>query len=181
MSTPPAPLAALVGIAADDLSALIAELAAAEMTVACAESLTGGLLAALLTEVPGSSAVVRGGLVVYATDLKHTLAGVDRVLLDERGPVDPDVAIALARGVRTACGAAIGIGLTGVAGPDQQDGVAVGTWFVALAGAPPGGTYIEDLTAHFPGESRDDPTTRPDIRNAAVRAAVALLSGLIKR
>lgn len=159
---------------------MIDALTAAGGSIASAESLTGGLLSALLTEVPGSSAVVRGGLVVYATELKHSLAGVDQALLDERGPVDPDVAMALARGVRAACGAAVGIGLTGVAGPDPQHGVAVGTWYVALAGGLPGGAYVELLSTHLPGEHPDDPTTRPGIRHAAVRAAVALLSGLVR-
>ena len=78
-------------------------------TLAVAESLTGGLLAATIVDVPGASAAFRGGLVVYATDLKATLAGVDPVLLAERGPVDPDVAAALAVGARTRCGADWGV------------------------------------------------------------------------
>src|SRR5690606_17574795 len=106
-------------------------------TVATAESLTAGLLCAVLTEVPGASAVVRGGLVVYATDLKAGLAGVDRQLLAERGAVDPEVARQLAAGARERCGADWGVGLTGVAGPDPQDGVAPGTVHTGLAG--PGG------------------------------------------
>jgi len=77
-------------------------------TLAAAESLTGGLLAATLVDVPGASRVFRGGLVVYATDLKATLGGVPAELLAERGPVDPDVALALAKA--HACGA----GRTGV-------------------------------------------------------------------
>ncbi|MCC5698600.1 CinA family protein, partial [Klebsiella pneumoniae] len=106
-------------------------------TVATAESLTAGLLCAVLTEVPGASAVVRGGLVVYATDLKAGLAGVDRQLLAERGAVDPEVARQLAAGARERCGADWGVGLTGVAGPDPQDGVAPGTVHIGIAG--PGG------------------------------------------
>ena len=81
--------------------------------------------------------MVRGGLVVYATELKHQLAGVDAELLAERGPVDPEVAAALADGARRRCGADVGVGLTGVAGPDPQNGIAVGTWFCAVSG--PGG------------------------------------------
>lgn len=181
MSIRSAPLAAVVGLDPADLSQLIADLAGVHATVACAESLTGGLLTALLTEVPGASAVVRGGLVVYATDLKHSLAGVDSALLDARGPVDPDVALALARGVRSACGAALGLGLTGVAGPDPQHGVAVGTWYVALAGSAPGGDYVERLTTQLPRGDRATADTRPAIRHAAVRAAVALLSGVVGR
>ncbi len=102
-------------------------------TLAAAESLTGGLLLATLTEVPGASDVVRGGLVVYATDLKHRLAGVDQDLLDREGPVHADVAQALADGVRARCQAHVGVGLTGVAGPTEQHGRPVGTVFVAVA------------------------------------------------
>ena len=71
-------------------------------TLAMAESLTGGLLAATIVEIAGVSAVFRGGLVVYATDLKAPLAGVPEDLLAERGPVDPDVAVALADGAPAA-------------------------------------------------------------------------------
>nr|WP_035304890.1 CinA family protein [Actinokineospora inagensis] len=133
-------------------------------TVATAESLTAGLLTAALTSVPGSSAVVRGGLVVYATDLKHALAGVDVDLLAERGAVHADVAVQLARGARDRCGATVGIGLTGVAGPDPQDGVAPGTVHVALAG--PRGERHRVITA--PGD-------REDVRAAGVAAALALI------
>lgn len=171
-------LAGLVGLPDADLNSLIAGLARAQITVACAESLTGGLLTALLTEVPGASAVVRGGVIVYATELKHSLAGVDSVLLSQRGPVDPDVAIALARGVRTVCGAQIGVGLTGVAGPDPQHGVAVGTWYVAVAGED-----FDRLVTHLPDETtasqRSQESLRDLLRHAAVRAAVGLLADLV--
>lgn len=179
MSSKPAPLAGIVEISADELASLIARLTAAAVTVACAESLTGGLLSALLTEVPGASAVVRGGLVVYSTDLKHSLAGVDQGLLDERGPVDPAVAVALARGVRIACGATLGLGLTGVAGPDPQHGVAVGTWYVALVGESAAGDPIQQLVTQGPDSRGADPTARADIRAAAVRAAVGLLAAYV--
>ncbi|GIE27229.1 competence protein [Actinoplanes italicus] len=102
-------------------------------TVATAESLTGGLVAATIVEIPGVSAVYRGGFVVYATDLKARLAGVPQELLDERGPVDGDVAAALAQGVRERCGADWGLATTGVAGPDPQDGKPVGLVYVAVA------------------------------------------------
>lgn len=103
------------------------------VSVATAESLTAGLCAATLAEVPGASAVLRGGLIVYATDLKRALAGVDGALLDAVGPVDEDVAIQLARGAAERCGSEIGIGLTGVAGPDAQDEHPVGEIYVAVA------------------------------------------------
>lgn len=161
--------AGMAGLADVDVSELMSDLAGAGITVAAAESLTGGLLMALLTEVPGASEVLRGGLVVYATELKHTLAGVPADLLAARGPVDPDVAVELARGVRAACGASVGLGLTGVAGPDPQNGIAVGVWYVALDG--PSGVR---LLSAVPGC-----TSRAEIRNAAVRAAVELLTELV--
>lgn len=87
-------------------------------TVATAESCTAGLLAARLTDRPGSSAYVVGGLVVYSNEAKHELAGVDPRLIERVGAVSPEVAEALALGARTRLGADIGIGITGVAGPD---------------------------------------------------------------
>jgi nicotinamide-nucleotide amidase len=133
-------------------------------TVATAESLTAGMLTAVLTTVPGSSAVVRGGLVVYATDLKASLAGVPAELLAEHGAVHPDVAQALAAGARTVCGADWGIGLTGVAGPDPQDGVSPGRVYLAIAG--PAGTTCHEL---------DLAGGRHAIRSASVVAALRAL------
>jgi nicotinamide-nucleotide amidase len=118
-----------------NVTALVVELVARGQTLAVAESLTGGLLASTLVDVPGVSKAFRGGVVVYATDLKVSLAGVPSPLLEQRGPVDPDVAAALARGVRERCGADWGLATTGVAGPDEQDGIAVGTVYVAVADA----------------------------------------------
>ncbi len=115
------------------LTKLIEEFAEADLTIATAESLTGGLLSALLTSVPGASVVVRGGVVAYSTDLKHELLGVDLDLLEERGAVDPDVARAMAAGVREHLNASVGVATTGVAGPEEQDGKPVGTVFVAVA------------------------------------------------
>jgi len=174
-------LASLVGVSTESVAGLLGRLTAAGLTVAAAESLTGGLLTAVLTEIPGSSSVVRGGLVVYATDLKHRLAGVDPKLLAERGPVDPLVAAALAQGAREGCAAGIGVGLTGVAGPDSQDGVAVGTWFVAVAGP---GDYRElrrgqphpDQGNRPAGTVQTRTELRGAIRAAAVRAALEMLA-----
>ena len=106
-------------------------LAQASATVAVAESLTGGMVAAALTDPPGASATFRGGSVVYATDTKASL-GVDAALLAERGPVDADVALQMARGVRERYGATHGIATTGVAGPDPVGEYEVGTVFVAV-------------------------------------------------
>ena len=75
-----------------------------QQTVAVAESLTGGLLGAAITTVPGASVVFRGGVIAYATDLKAALLGVPAALLAERGAVDPDVAGAMAAGVARAAG-----------------------------------------------------------------------------
>ncbi|MBB4682765.1 CinA family protein [Amycolatopsis jiangsuensis] len=143
---------------------LVATLTRRGETVAAAESLTAGLLCATLAEVPGASAVLRGGLVVYATELKTVLAGVDQRLLAEHGAVHPEVAAQLAAGARDRCGATWGLGLTGVAGPDPQDGAAPGTVYAGLCG--PGTAVVRELA--LPGD-------RPSIRAAAVRAAFALL------
>lgn len=118
-------------VAAEVLDVLVAR----GQTVAVAESLTGGLLAATFVDVPGASRAFRGGLVVYATDLKASLAGVAEDLLRGAGPVDPQVALALARGARIRCGADWGLATTGVAGPDPQDGIPVGTVYVAVSGS----------------------------------------------
>jgi nicotinamide-nucleotide amidase len=96
-------------------------------TVAVAESLTGGLVAAALTDVPGSSEAFRGGVVAYATELKALLLGVDRGMLARHGAVYAPVAAAMAAGVRTRLGATYGVATTGVAGPDPADGQPVGT------------------------------------------------------
>ena len=148
-----------------DAAALLARLRAQGATVAVAESLTGGLLAAALTDPAGASTVVRGGLVVYATDLKARLAGVDERLLATHGAVDPEVARELARGARERLGATFGIGVTGVAGPDPQDGRPVGTVFAAVAS--PAGDTVRELRL---AGSRDE------IRRAAVAGCLALLA-----
>jgi nicotinamide-nucleotide amidase len=138
-------------------------------TVAVAESLTGGLLAAALTDTPGASATMRGGLVVYATDLKASLAGVSSELLARRGAVDPEVAAGLAIGARERLGASFGIGVTGVAGPDQQDGRTVGTVYVAVAG-PVGEPVVHEL--QLAGD-------RASIRHAAVDACLDALAAAL--
>lgn len=117
---------------------LIGALLERRLTIAVAESLTGGLLVAELIRTPGASSVVLGGVVAYNTELKHTILGVDAALLAEQGPVHPEVAIQMARGVRSALavgGAAadIGVATTGVAGPDPQGGHAPGTAFIGIS------------------------------------------------
>lgn len=188
-----------LGLARGRLATVVGELRAAGLTVATAESLTGGLLGAALSSVPGSSAVLRGGLIVYATELKHELADVPAELLAARGPVDADVAVALAAGAARRCGADLGVGLTGVAGPDPQHGHPPGTWFVAVSGpdgpaattdpaaapAPPDAPTVTVLSA-LPAPSaspgiaagpQDDPAAaRHRIRQETVAAALTLLS-----
>lgn len=122
----------------DDTAALLARLASAGLSVAVAESLTGGQVTAELTRPAGASAVLLGGVVVYATELKHTLLGVDMATLAMHGPVHPDVAVQLAVGVRRrlAVGplaASIGVSATGVAGPDSQGGRPPGTVYIGVS------------------------------------------------
>jgi nicotinamide-nucleotide amidase len=140
-------------------------LAASGSTLAVAESLTGGLVVATLVAVPGASTVLRGGVVAYATDLKHTLLGVDADLLARVGPVDPEVAEAMAQGARGRLGATYGVATTGVAGPDPQNGIAVGTVIVAVAG--PSGTRVETSEA-VPG-------SRGEVRAWTVDRVLSLL------
>jgi nicotinamide-nucleotide amidase len=152
------------GSVAEQTSALIGALKAQRVSVAVAESLTGGLVLAALTAVPGASAVVRGGAVVYATDTKHTMLGVDATLLSSRGPVDHDVARAMAAGVRARWGADVGLATTGVAGPEPQAGRPVGEVFVALDAADGSRVTRLNLTGG-----------RPQIRAHAAEAALSLL------
>lgn len=134
------------------------------LTLAVAESLTGGALVSAVVDVPGASAVLRGGVVAYATDLKAALLGVDAALLRERGAVDADVARAMADGVRQRLGADVGVATTGVAGPADQDGWPPGTVHVAVADAD--GVAVR--SAVLPG-------TRAQVRERAVRLALTLL------
>ena len=162
---------ARAGNAAGNAVEIHQQLLARGETVATAESLTAGLVGAALTSVPGASATYRGGVIVYATDLKTELLGVPADLLARRGAVDPDVARALATGVRTRLGASWGLGLTGVAGPDPQDGCPVGTVFVGIAG-PNRDPALASL--QLPGD-------RAQIRAASVDAALQLLRDSLLR
>jgi nicotinamide-nucleotide amidase len=121
------------GPAASPAARLHAALLARGETVAAAESLTAGLFCATLASVPGASGTLRGGAVVYATDLKTTLAGVDAGLLAAHGPVSEPTAAALAEGIRERCTATWGVGLTGVAGPDPVDGHGPGRVYLGLS------------------------------------------------
>lgn len=134
-------------------------------TLAIAESLTGGLLGAALTGVPGASAVFRGGAVCYATDTKERLLGVDGGLLTEHGAVHPEVASAMASGVRRLFSADFGLAVTGVAGPSMQDGRPPGTVYAAAAD-PEGRVNVVYL--YMTGD-------RDEIRKRTVTGALELL------
>lgn len=125
--------------------ALIADLARRGDTVAAAESLTGGLVCAALTAVPGASTVVRGSVTSYATDVKASVLGVDARLLRAGGAVQAEVARQMAHGVRRLLGATHGIATTGVAGPDPQDDVPVGRVFVAVAWDDAPGVPLDEV------------------------------------
>jgi nicotinamide-nucleotide amidase len=147
----------------------IERLTAAGQTIAVAESLTGGLLAAALTSVAGASVVVRGGVVAYATELKAALLGVPAGLLDRHGPVHPDVAAAMASGVRQRLGATYGAATTGVAGPGPAEGKPQGTVFIAVDG--PAGPAVAAL--RLAGDRRD-------VRKGTVRAVLSLLVSALR-
>ena len=108
-------------------------LARAGLTIAVAESCTGGLLGAVLTAAAGSSAYVRGGVIAYADDVKAEHLGVGRHLLATHGAVSPEVAAAMASGVRARYEATLGVGITGVAGPDASEQKPPGLVFIAVA------------------------------------------------
>lgn len=150
-----------------DLAQQVVDTAVARgRTVATAESLTGGLLSAALTSVPGSSAVFRGGAVTYATDLKHQILGVDAQLLSTHSAVDADVAAAMAVGAATLCGADLGVATTGVAGPADQDGRKPGTVYIAVHDRGAETTAVEHCS--FVG-------SREAIRTQTVATALGLL------
>ena len=158
------------GEAARDLASQVLDLLrAGGQTVAVAESLTGGLVAAALTDVPGSSASFRGGVVAYATELKADLLGVDSMMLRRHGAVYPQVAAAMAQGVRARLGATYGVATTGVAGPDPSDGQPVGTAHIAVSVA-------DDTVVRTIALTGD----RNEIRRLTVEHALGLLLGRLR-
>jgi nicotinamide-nucleotide amidase len=159
--------AGAAGAAAAELARQVHGLLQARgQTVAVAESLTGGLVAAALTDIPGASASFRGAVVSYATELKALLLGVDEAMLARHGAVYGPVAEAMASGVRIRLKASYGLATTGVAGPEPQDGQPVGTVHVAVSGANT--TVVRTLAL-----SGD----RAQIRKLAVEHALGLLLG----
>ncbi|MBB6170779.1 PncC family amidohydrolase [Nocardiopsis mwathae] len=143
-------------------------------TAATAESLTGGMIGSVLTGVSGASAVYRGGVIAYATDLKSGVLGVPAELLEREGAVHPEVARHMATGVKDRLVADFGLAVTGVAGPESQDGRPVGRVYIAVAG-PGGHADVREFT--FPGD-------RHAVRTATTLQALRLLAdsaGLIRQ
>ena len=147
---------------------LARRLVASGLTVAVAESCTGGLLGAALTAVPGASAYVRGGIIAYADTVKIDLLAVDPEQLARFGAVSAEVAAAMARGVAQLLGADLGIAITGVAGPGAE-GTTKPVGLIHVAGWCRDRT--EDAELHESGN-------REANRAAAVRAALLLGSRL---
>ena len=142
---------------------LVARLTEAHETVACAESLTAGLVAATVADTPGASAVLLGGVVAYAAAVKTALLDVPADLVARVGTVDPEVAVLMAEGVRRRLGSTWGLATTGVAGPGPSEGKPAGTVHVAVAG--PSGTVTRALGLNG---------TRAQIRSATVDAVLRL-------
>ncbi len=134
--------------------------------IATAESCTGGLLAARLTDRPGSSEYVRGGLVVYSNEAKTALAGVDAALIERVGAVSQEVAEALAAGARERLDADVGVGITGIAGPGGgSEEKPVGLVWLSIAGP---GEELVTRSVNLPGG-------RADIRDRAGTVAMHML------
>ena len=135
---------------------------------ALAESLTGGQVSSTLVGVPGASRVLLGAVVAYATRIKAQVLGVDAAHLERTGPVDRDVALQMARGVRRLLGADLGLATTGVAGPASVDNHRAGTVHVAVAS--PWGVVSREL--HLEGD-------RAQVREGATTAVLALAVALL--
>lgn len=148
---------------------IISEATLRGVSVATAESLTAGWIAAALADVPGASAVLRGGVVSYHNQVKLEVLGVDESLVEARGSVDAEVARQMAEGARRVCTSDVAVSSTGVAGPEVHDGKAVGTVFIGYASAAGSGS----LEFRFTGG-------RQAIRSQARDAALECLMDLIE-
>jgi len=158
----------------DEAAAVIATASKLGLTIGCAESLTGGLVAAEIVSIPGASAVFRGSIVAYDSMLKNDLLGVDASMLASTGAVTAEVASAMAEGALARLGVDLAVATTGVAGPDPDpvSGEAPGAVFIAVAGGSLG-TLVREMSLE--GD-------RDEIRQRATRAALqALLDGLSTR
>ena len=134
------------------------------LTVATAESLTAGMVAAVLADTPGASGMLQGGVVSYQNSVKAGVLGVSRELLEAVGAVDGQVAKAMAEGTRRVCGADVGVSTTGVAGPEPHAGKDVGSVYIGVATAEGSAAFAYS----FEG-------SRPEIRGQACAAALERL------
>ena len=141
-------------------------------TLAAAESATGGLVLSLLTDMPGASAWLRGGIVAYTNDVKRDLLGVPAATLATHGAVSAETALEMARGVRRLCGATWAVGETGIAGPQtgRRSGKPAGLTFIAVVGAR-NGVPIERAERYLV----PDPGERAAVKRAFAAATLALL------
>jgi nicotinamide-nucleotide amidase len=153
-----------------DVAGIVAALVRQGATLAVAESLTGGLIGAAVTSVPGASRAFRGGIIAYATELKQKVLAVPAELLRGEGAVHAEVAAAMAAGAARVCGADYGLAVTGVAGPEPQDGQPVGTVHVAVSG-PDGRMWRRRLILEG---------SRERIRTQTVDEAVDLLGRVLE-
>lgn len=156
-------------VGTDPAHRIVAAAGARGLSVATAESLTAGLVAAGIADVPGASAVLRGGVISYANEVKQGLLGVDAELLERAGSVDGEVARQMAVGALAACGAGAAVSTTGVAGPSAHDGKPVGTVFIGYANGA--GSGFREFS--FSGE-------RASIRVQSCDAALETLADLVE-
>lgn len=139
-------------------------LLARAQTASCAESLTGGGLAALLSSPSGASATFVGGVVSYATSVKQSVLGVSAETIAQHGVVSAACAMAMATGVRRLLGSEWAVATSGVAGPDSQENKPVGLVYVGIAGP----TTVHSVELNLHG-------SRPEIRSATCAAALQAL------
>lgn len=150
-----------------DAAQVLALLREKNLQLATAESCTAGLLSAAVTAVPGASAVFTCGVAAYSNDIKRTVLGVPAATLDTVGAVSAETAVAMADGVRRLADTAIGVSVTGVAGPDTEEGKPVGTVFLALANASR--VWVREM------QPSPDCTTREAVREKAVAIALEMI------
>lgn len=147
---------------------LVASLRDRGLTIATAESLTAGLISATIADVPGASAVLRGGLAAYTNDVKQDCLSIDPDLIERYGAISPECAEAMAYQARRVFRADMAVAATGVAGPEEQESRPVGTVFVAVATA----TELQTARLSFSGNRRA-------VRQATVEAALSLARSVI--
>ncbi len=151
-----------------DPDPVVQRLIDAGCTVATAESITGGRLAARLTDGAGASSAFLGAVVTYATEVKISVLGVPEALVDDHGVISAECARSMAEKVRTLMGTTYGVSTTGVAGPDTQEDQPVGTVFVGVAG--PGDTDVRRLA--LDGD-------RMEIQKQTVAEAMSALTAMV--